>query len=323
MSCPPGERCEEGVKRRRALLVLGTMGAIFLALSAASFVDTRGQVVPSEVSYSDYGAVEGKRIFQAYNCMGCHTIVGNGAYLGPDLTKLYTAVGPAWLEAFLPSAGAWPTSGAVAMQLRDESIADASGTAAIDDYLKKYPAAAERIARRGGQTTIMPNLPLTRAETQKLIAFMKYTATMNTEGWPPKPKVDGLSFPHATPMPGAVASTAGGAAIGDGAVAATLSPAEQGAQLAVDTGCMACHSAGTDRLVGPPWSGLYGSEVTLENGSTVRVDEAYLVESILEPDAHVAQGYVGGVMPAYEGMLDADQVDAIVTYIRSLGGENP
>ena len=50
MSCAPGEPCEEGVKRRRALIVLGIMGALFIALSAASFLDSRGQVVPAAVS---------------------------------------------------------------------------------------------------------------------------------------------------------------------------------------------------------------------------------------------------------------------------------
>ena len=73
MSCAPGEPCEEGVKRRRALIVLGIMGALFIALSAASFLDSRNQVVPATVSYADYDAVEGKRVFQAWNCMGCRS----------------------------------------------------------------------------------------------------------------------------------------------------------------------------------------------------------------------------------------------------------
>jgi len=132
MSCAPGEPCEEGVKRRRALIVLGIMGALFIALSAASFLDSRNQVVPATVSYADYDAVEGKRVFQAWNCMGCHTIVGNGAYFGPDLTKLYGKVGPAWMEAFLPSAGAWPTSGAVQLQLQNAAVAAEAGVDSID-----------------------------------------------------------------------------------------------------------------------------------------------------------------------------------------------
>jgi hypothetical protein len=129
------------------------------------------------------------------------TIIGNGAYFGPDLTKLYAAVGPAWLEAFLPSAGAWPTSDAVKLQLQDKAIAGEAGVETIEAYLEKYPAAAERINRRGGKSTHMPNLPFSRDDVHELVAFLKYTSEMNTEGWPPVPKVDGLAFPEATPMP--------------------------------------------------------------------------------------------------------------------------
>ena len=166
MSCKPGEPCHEGLKRRRALAVLGLMAVIFLALSAVSFIDPRGQAVPAKVTYAGFDAVAGKRVFQSYNCMGCHTIVGNGAYFGPDLTKLYGKVGPAWLEAFLPSAGAWPTSGAVRLQLQDKAIAADAGVETIEAYLEKYPAAAERIDRRGGKTTHMPNLPFSRDEVR-------------------------------------------------------------------------------------------------------------------------------------------------------------
>ncbi|MGD9597975.1 MAG: c-type cytochrome [Steroidobacteraceae bacterium] len=309
MSCAPGEPCEEGRIRRRALAVLGLMGVIFVALSAVSFLDSRGQAVPAAVSYAGFDAVQGKRVFQAYNCMGCHTIVGNGAYFGPDLTKLYGKVGPAWLEAFLPSAGAWPTRGAVALQLRNEAIAAESGVDSIDDYLAKFPAAAERIERRAPHATSMPNLPLSRAETGQLIAFLRYTAEMNTEGWPPTPRVDGLAYSQAAPSAPAPAAPATAAA--------------HGAQVALETGCMACHAKGTERLVGPGWGGLYGAEVALADGSKTRADAAYLTQSIVDPDARIVAGYAPHLMPSYAGMLDDGQVAALVDYIRSLGGEHP
>ncbi len=319
MSCAPGEVCEEGSKRRRALAVLGLMGVIFLALSAASFLDSRGQALPVKVSYGNFDAVQGKRIFQAYNCMGCHTIVGNGAYFGPDLTKLYGKVGPAWLEAFLPSAGSWPTKAAVALQLRNEAVVAEGVPDSIDTYLGKYPDAAERITRRGGHTTLMPNLPLSRPEVTQLIAFLKYASAMNTEGWPPKPQVDGLSFPQARPMPAALQV----AAAAPGQPAAATSAADQGAQIAQDTGCLACHSRGSNALVGPGWGGLYGSEVQLSDGSTVRADDAYLTGSIVNPDTKIVKGFNAHVMPSYTGMLNDEQVAALVAYIRSLGGEHP
>lgn len=318
MSCAPGEPCEEGLKRRRALIVLGIMGALFIALSAASFLDSRGQVVPAAVSYAGYDVVEGKRVFQAWNCMGCHTIVGNGAYFGPDLTKLYGKVGPAWIEAFLPSAGAWPTRGAVQLQLQNAAIAAEAGVDSIDAYLGKYPAAAERITRRGAHATQMPNLPLSREEIGHLIAFLKYTSSMNTEGWPPTPRVDGLAFAQAapasaTPQPAPVAAQP----------AEPASPAARGADLARDTGCTACHASSSQRLVGPGWGGLYGSEVALADGSKAPADDAYLTESIVAPDAKIVAGFAPHMMPAYDTLLDEGEIAAIVAYIRSLGGAHP
>lgn len=323
MSCKPGEPCREGVLRRRALAILGLMAVIFLALSAASFVDSRGQVVPSKVTYAEHDAVVGKRVFQAYNCMGCHTIVGNGAYLGPDLTKLYGKVGPAWMEAFLPSAGSWPTSGAVKLQLQNKAVAADAGVESIEAYLEKYPDAAERINRRGGHATLMPNLPLSREEVGQLIAFLKYASEMNTEGWPPVPKVNGLSFPQARPIPVAVQSAPIAAASLSAAHAQPPSKIALGETLAKDNGCSACHASTKEKLVGPGWGGLYGSTVKLADGSSVRADDAYLTEKILKPDAKVVAGYEAGVMPSFAEILDADQIAAIVAYIRSLEGRKP
>lgn len=323
MSCKPGELCYEGVKRRRALVILGLMAVIFLALSGASFVDSRGQVVPSKVSYAGHDVVTGKRVFQAYNCMGCHTIVGNGAYFGPDLTKLYGKVGPAWIEAFLPSAGSWPTSGAVKLQLQNRAVAAEAGVDSIDAYLEKYPDAAERISRRGGHVTLMPNLPLSREEVGQLIAFLKYASEMNTEGWPPVPKVNGLSFPQAKPVPVAAQPAPTTAARLSTGPARPASKAALGETLAKDNGCTACHAPTKEKLVGPGWGGLYGSTVKLADGSSVIADDAFLTEKILKPDAKVVAGYEAGVMPSFAEILDADQITAIVGYIRSLEGRKP
>ncbi|HRN61167.1 MAG TPA: cytochrome c [Luteimonas sp.] len=320
MTCAPGKPCREGLMRRQALAVLSIMALIFVGLSLASFLDSRGQVVPSEVSYGGHGAVDGRRVFQAYNCMGCHTIVGNGAYLGPDLTNTYADAGPAWLEAFLPSAGGWPTGPAVLVQLQRPEAAAASGVSTLDAYFERYPAAAERVRRRGGQSTHMPNLQFRPGEVGKLIAFMKYTSEMNNEGWPPKPKVDGLQFALATPMPG-IADAAAGVVAATTLPSAPLDPAAQGEQIAAEFGCVACHAADTSKVVGPGWGGLYGSSVALVDGSTVKVDDAYLVDSIRNPDAHIAAGYAAGTMPSYDALLDEAQVEAIVAYIRSLSGE--
>ena len=153
MSCGIGGSSCETPRRRGAFLVLAILALIFVVLSIFSFLKSRHQVTPDTVSFGLYQAADGKRVFQAYNCMGCHTMVGNGAYLGPDLTKEYQHAGPAWLAAFLPSAGGWPTTAAVRAQLLDPNQSADAGTDSIEAYLKKFPGAAERIERRGGGTT--------------------------------------------------------------------------------------------------------------------------------------------------------------------------
>ncbi len=322
---------DEPRKRRTALAVLGFMVLLFAILSVFSFTGSREQALPQQVSFDGHSAVDGRRVFQAYNCMGCHTIVGNGAYFGPDLTDLYRRTGPAWLAAFLPSANAWPTAAAIRLQLRNSAVAEASGTDDFDDYLERYPAARERIERRGGKSTHMPTLPFTRDEIGQLVAFLRYTSELHTEGWPPVPLPGVREAAAAARDAGAGTATGPGAsttgstaAAGATAITATAGPAAsvdlaaQGGQLANELGCLACHSKGTERVVGPGWSGLYGSQRALADGSTVTADAAYLVDSIVHPDAHVVRDYPPGVMPSYEAITTAEQRDALVAYIRSL-----
>lgn len=43
----------------------------------------------------------GKMVWHKYNCMGCHTILGNGAYFGPDMTKIMEKKPAGYLKRFL------------------------------------------------------------------------------------------------------------------------------------------------------------------------------------------------------------------------------
>ena len=318
MSCGVGGSSCETPRRRGAKIMLAVMTVIFIALSIFSFLPSRGQTTPDTITYGKYTADQGKKVFQAYNCMGCHTMVGNGAYLGPDLTGEYKRVGPAWLAAFLPSAGGWPTTGAVRAQLQDPNQMADTGIDSIDAYLAKFPGASVQIGRRGGKTTLMPNLPFSKDEVGQLIAYLKYTSAMNTEGWPPKVMVEGLD--HRLQLAHGSAATAMAAPAAAASVPANVKPdpATQGAQLVKDNGCVACHATDNKRLVGPGWGGLYNSKVSLADGSTVTADDAYLKESILQPNAKIVAGYPTGVMPAYDTLLKDDEVSAIVAYLRTL-----
>lgn len=88
----------------------------------------------------------------------------------------------------------------------------------------------------------------------------------------------------------------------------------EGERLTLDNGCTACHGSNGEGGVGPAWKGLYQSEVTLNDGSTVVADEAYLFEAIRDPAAKSTKGY--GAMPA--NSLNDAEVQAIVDYIITL-----
>jgi cytochrome c oxidase subunit 2 len=95
-------------------------------------------------------------------------------------------------------------------------------------------------------------------------------------------------------------------------------PAERGAEVAEAAGCLACHSVDGSTMVGPTWLGLFDSERTLEDGTTVVADEEYLRSSILEPGSQVVADYPD-VMPAAYATLGEEDLNAIIEYIKSLG----
>lgn len=96
-----------------------------------------------------------------------------------------------------------------------------------------------------------------------------------------------------------------------------------GARVAMRNGCTGCHSADGAPGTGPTWKGVWGRTETLASGSVdVQGEEGmnYLRESILEPNAKIVAGYVGIGMPSYKGQLTDAQIDALIAYIKSLGG---
>lgn len=90
-------------------------------------------------------------------------------------------------------------------------------------------------------------------------------------------------------------------------------------------GCVTCHSVQpTDdptqpSPVGPSHYGLADRAGTYVEGMSA---EEYLRESIVEPDAHVVEGYAPGVMyQNYEEDLTPEQIDDLVAYLLTLEGE--
>jgi mono/diheme cytochrome c family protein len=83
-------------------------------------------------------------------------------------------------------------------------------------------------------------------------------------------------------------------------------------------GCHACHSLDGQRKIGPSLRGVFGTTVELNDGSTVPVDDEYLVESILQPEVKRVAGYDDAAMASYEGILSVEDARALAEYIKSL-----
>jgi nitric oxide reductase subunit C len=87
------------IESRNVLSALTIISAIiFLGMT----VDTL-QRMPARTHADQISAqvVEGKRLWQHYDCNDCHTILGIGGYYAPDVTNSYSVRGAAWLGQFL------------------------------------------------------------------------------------------------------------------------------------------------------------------------------------------------------------------------------
>jgi len=94
----------------------------------------------------------GTQITQGRNCMNCHTLLGNGAYFAPDLTK-------AWLD---PNWG-------------DSSTREAMMIRFLMDPPNNYMNDSGRK---------MPNMNISEDEAKALIAFLKWMSSIDTNGFP-------------------------------------------------------------------------------------------------------------------------------------------
>ena len=84
----------------KLFFISGTL--LFSVLLLALTVDTLRQVPlqTREANLSEE-VKRGKLLWEKNNCMGCHTIMGEGAYYAPELTKVYDRRGPEWMKVFI------------------------------------------------------------------------------------------------------------------------------------------------------------------------------------------------------------------------------
>lgn len=91
---------------------LGGTIVTFIAFLGLSWTSLSNEV-PKRTHEENLTAqvVQGKRIWESNNCMGCHTILGEGAYYAPELTKVYERRGDGYIKAALMSKTPWSPRG--------------------------------------------------------------------------------------------------------------------------------------------------------------------------------------------------------------------
>ncbi len=96
-------------------------------------------------------------------------------------------------------------------------------------------------------------------------------------------------------------------------------PVERGAVWYQQFGCLACHSTDGAERAGPTWSGLYGKEELLADGTTITVDDDYLFESIRDPQAKIVEGFETVIMPPTGESMTNEQIQDVIEFIKNLG----
>jgi cytochrome c oxidase subunit II len=101
----------------------------------------------------------------------------------------------------------------------------------------------------------------------------------------------------------------------EAAAASGVPDAGRGQQVYETAGCKACHTTDGSPLIGPTWLGLYGSTVKLSDGSTVKADDAYITQSIKDPNSQIVAGFSPG-MPTLP-VTDL-QIKDLIEFIKTL-----
>lgn len=100
------------------------------------------------------------------------------------------------------------------------------------------------------------------------------------------------------------------------AAEAAQTPEGRGEALAIANGCLGCHTLDGAAGTGPTWFNLYGRQEELADGTTVIVDDAYIHESIVDPQAKIVAGFESVFMPAYD--FTDEQIADLIAFIKTL-----
>ena len=97
-------------KQARAFFLGGTVVTflIFIGLTVFSLSKSADQTHSENITES---VVRGKDLWDHNNCMGCHTLLGEGGYYAPELTKVIERRGAPYIKAVLMSKVPWQPNG--------------------------------------------------------------------------------------------------------------------------------------------------------------------------------------------------------------------
>ena len=144
-----GLRIVYGMRSLRYYVLAGSL--VWLAFGAFGALEP---LFGKELSEQEAEALVklGKLTTQAKNCMNCHTLLGNGAYYAPNLTK-------SWLDQY------WGTS-----EIREVQMVE---------FIKDP---SDKLHNSMGRR--MPKLGITDEEARGVVAFLKWMSSIDTNGFP-------------------------------------------------------------------------------------------------------------------------------------------
>jgi cytochrome c oxidase subunit 2 len=83
------------------------------------------------------------------------------------------------------------------------------------------------------------------------------------------------------------------------------------------SGCSTCHSTDGTIKVGPSFKGVFGRQEKIFGAGTITVDENYIRESILDPQAKLVEGFPPA-MPTFKGQLSDRRISGLVEYLKTI-----
>lgn len=263
-------------RQTRLFFVVGTtvFTVIFIALTIHSHTQF-GELTNEDALTEE--VIAGKHVWHRKNCINCHTLLGEGAYYAPDLTKITQHRGGAYLRSFL------------------------------QDPSRYY--SEEQHGR------LMPNPNLSDEEIGHVIAFLDWVSKIDNQGWPPRPIVVSAATPQGivlgTPPPGA----ASGDPVALGEALFRRSPPACFSCHAIQEGVVLVgpSMAGlATRAAAMPGSPTYTGNATMAEEyirESILNPHVYLVPG----ETFSAGGQ--SIMPAYDTILSAEEVDQLVAYL--------